>query len=59
MTVFTRRDGDVRHFYTSEKPPSAADQDDRHLDLTWGLWGALDMTPEGRGGFRPSRPPRR
>lgn len=33
MTVFTRRDGRVRHFYTSQKPPSAEGEDDRHLDL--------------------------
>jgi predicted dithiol-disulfide oxidoreductase (DUF899 family) len=58
-TVFTRRDGVVRHFYTAEKPASAAGQDDRHLDLTWALWGMLDLTPEGRADWRPSRPPRR
>ena len=59
MTVFTRRGEVVRHFYTSVKPPSAKGQDDRHLDALWALWGALDLTPEGRGDFRPSRPPRR
>lgn len=59
MTVFSRRDGRVRHVSTSTKPPSADGQDDRHLDLTWALWGLLDLTPEGRGDWRPSRPPRR
>ena len=59
MTVFTRGEGRVRHFYTSLKPPSVEGQDDRHLDLVWALWGALDLTPEGRGHWRPSRPPRR
>lgn len=59
MTVLTLRDGLVRHFGTSAKPPSAPGQDDRHLDLLWALWGALDLTPEGRGDFRPARPPRR
>ncbi len=59
MTVFTRRGGDVRHFYTAQKPPSTEGQDDRHLDLVWALWGALDLTPEGRGAWRPSRPSRR
>lgn len=59
MTVFTRSDGVVRHFGTSRKAPSAAGQDDRHLDLLWALWGALDLTPEGRGDFRPARPARR
>lgn len=59
MTVFSRREGNVRHFYTSQKPTSADGQDDRHLDLIWALWGALDLTPEGRGAWRPSRPSRR
>ncbi len=59
MTVFSRRDGQVRHFYTSQKPPSADGQDDRHLDQLWALWGALDLTPEGRTGWRPRRPSRR
>ena len=26
----------------------------RHLDQIWPLWGALDMTPEGRGDWYPS-----
>lgn len=59
MTVFSRRDGRVRHFYTSQKPPSADGQDDRHLDLLWALWGALDLTPEGRDDWRPRRSSRR
>lgn len=59
MTVFTRGDDGIRHFYTSRKPPSGADQDDRHLDQVWALWGALDLTPEGRGAWRPGRPSRR
>lgn len=58
MTVFTRRDGSIRHFYTSKKPPSSPGQDDRHLDLLWALWGSLDLTPEGRDDWRPSRPDR-
>lgn len=60
MNVFTRRDGSMRHFYATEKGPSESGQDDRHLDLLWALWGALDLTPEGRGeNWRPSRPRRR
>ncbi len=59
MTVFTRRDGRVRHFYTSRKPPSDDGQDHRHLDSVWALWGALDLTPEGREEWRPNRPRRR
>lgn len=52
MTVFARRDGEVRHFYTAAKPPSLDGQDDRHLDAVWALWGALDLTPEGREDWR-------
>jgi predicted dithiol-disulfide oxidoreductase (DUF899 family) len=60
MNVFTRRDGSTRHFYATEKGPSGSGQDDRHLDLLWTLWGALDLTPEGRGEhWRPTRPARR
>lgn len=59
MTVFSRREGRVRHFYTSRKGPTVEGQDDRHLDLLWALWGALDLTPEGRGDWRPGRPARR
>ncbi len=60
MNVFTRRDGPVRHFYASEKAATAPGEDDRHLDLVWALWGALDLTPEGRGDtWRPNRPERR
>jgi len=60
MNVFSRRDGSIRHFYATEKPPSGDGQDNRHLDQLWALWGALDLTPEGRGGdWRPDRPPRR
>ena len=60
MNVFTRRDGSIRHFYATEKPPSDAGEDNRHLDQLWALWGALDLTPEGRGGsWRPDRPARR
>jgi hypothetical protein len=60
INVFTRRDGTVRHFYATEKGPSSPGQDDRHLDLLWTLWGALDLTPEGRGpDWRPTRAPRR
>ena len=60
MNVFTRRDGTIRHFYATEKGPTESGHDDRHLDLLWTLWGALDLTPEGRGDeWRPNRPARR
>lgn len=59
MNVFTRRDQIVRHFYATEKTPTDPGEDDRHLDLVWALWGALDLTPEGRTDWRPDRPHRR
>jgi predicted dithiol-disulfide oxidoreductase (DUF899 family) len=48
MNVFTRRDGEIRHFYATEKGPTAPGQDDRHVDLLWPLWNVLDLTPGGR-----------
>jgi predicted dithiol-disulfide oxidoreductase (DUF899 family) len=51
FSVFTRRDGVVRHFYSGEMSGAMADpgQDPRgapDLDL---LWQMLDLAPEGRG----------
>ncbi len=51
FSVFTRRDGKIRHFYSGEMGGEMADpgQDPRgapDLDL---LWQLLDLTPEGRG----------
>jgi predicted dithiol-disulfide oxidoreductase (DUF899 family) len=51
FSVFSRRDGTVRHFYSGEMSAAMADpgQDPRgapDLDL---LWQMLDLTPEGRG----------
>ncbi|HEV2720260.1 MAG TPA: DUF899 family protein, partial [Thermoanaerobaculia bacterium] len=49
--VFVRRDGNVRHFWSSEllyEPPEAG-QDGRHVDMFWPLWNLFDLTPEGRG----------
>lgn len=48
MNVFTRRDGEIRHFYATEKGPTAPGQDDRHVDTLWPLWNVLDLTPGGR-----------
>lgn len=48
LNVFTRRDGQIRHFYATEKGPTGPGQDDRHVDLLWPLWNVLDMTPGGR-----------
>lgn len=51
FSVFSRRDGAIRHFYSGEMSFEMADpgQDPRgapDLDL---LWQMLDWTPEGRG----------
>ena len=49
--TFVKRDGAVRHFYSSEMAfvPSDPGQNPRHIDLMWPLWNVLDLTPEGRG----------
>jgi predicted dithiol-disulfide oxidoreductase (DUF899 family) len=51
FSVFMRRDGEIRHFYSGEMSGEMMDpgQDPRgapDLDL---LWQMLDLTPEGRG----------
>jgi predicted dithiol-disulfide oxidoreductase (DUF899 family) len=50
-TIFSRRDGEIRHFWSSELFFSALDpgQHPRHVDFMWPLWNVLDLTPEGRG----------
>jgi predicted dithiol-disulfide oxidoreductase (DUF899 family) len=49
--VFTRHDGTIRHFWTSEMGPPTADpgQDPRGAPDGDPLWTILDLTPEGRG----------
>jgi predicted dithiol-disulfide oxidoreductase (DUF899 family) len=51
FSVFTRRDGTVRHFYTGEMSGEMADprQDPRGAPDLDPLWLMLDVTPEGRG----------
>jgi predicted dithiol-disulfide oxidoreductase (DUF899 family) len=51
FSVFTRRDGTVRHFYSSEMSGRMADpgQDPRGAPDLDPLWLMLDFTPEGRG----------
>ncbi len=51
-TVFVRRDGRIRHFWSSELwfASHDADQGPRHADFMWPLWAMLDRTPGGRGG---------
>ena len=50
-TVFTRRDGRVRHFWSGEMSGAMADpgQDPRGAPDPDPLWLLLDTTPEGRG----------
>ena len=48
-TVFTRRDGMIRHFWSQEMIASDPGQDPRGAPDPAPLWGVLDLTPEGRG----------
>jgi predicted dithiol-disulfide oxidoreductase (DUF899 family) len=50
-SVFTRRDGRIRHFWSGEMGPATADpgQDPRGSPELDPLWAVLDTTPEGRG----------
>ena len=49
-SVFTRRDGVIRHFWSSElmAAPSDEGQHPRHVDYMWPFWKMLDSTPAGR-----------
>jgi predicted dithiol-disulfide oxidoreductase (DUF899 family) len=51
LNVFTRRDGEIRHFWSSElyAAPRGTGQGPRHVDFIWPIWSVLDTTPEGRG----------
>jgi predicted dithiol-disulfide oxidoreductase (DUF899 family) len=51
FSVFTRRDGVIRHFYSAEMSGEMADpgQDPRGAPDLDPLWSLLDWTPEGRG----------
>jgi predicted dithiol-disulfide oxidoreductase (DUF899 family) len=51
FTVFSRRDGVIRHFYSAEMSGEMADpgQDPRGAPDMDPLWLMLDWTPEGRG----------
>jgi predicted dithiol-disulfide oxidoreductase (DUF899 family) len=56
LNVFEKTDGVVRHVWASELAfaPRDEGQDPRHIDMVWPLWNFLDLSPEGRGDFRPS-----
>ena len=49
-TVFTRRDGRIHHFWSSELflAPTDPGQHPRHVDFLWPVWAVFDRTPEGR-----------
>ena len=51
FNVFTRRDGNIRHFWSGEMGGGTADpgQDPRGAPDLMPLWTILDSTPEGRG----------
>ena len=51
LTVFTRSDGTVRHFWSGEMSGEMADsgQDPRGAPDVDPLWTILDLTPAGRG----------
>jgi predicted dithiol-disulfide oxidoreductase (DUF899 family) len=52
MSVFTRRNGTIHHFWSGEMSGEMADpgQDPRGAPDPDILWSILDLTPEGRGG---------
>jgi hypothetical protein len=49
-TVFTRREGRIHHFWSSELwyEPAEPAQHKRHVDLLWPMWAIFDRLPEGR-----------
>jgi predicted dithiol-disulfide oxidoreductase (DUF899 family) len=51
LSIFTRRDGTVRHFWSGEMSGEMADpgQDPRGAPDVDPLWTILDLTPAGRG----------
>ena len=57
LNVFEKgSDGVIRHVWASELlyAPLEPGQDPRHIDMVWPLWNFLDLSPDGRGDFRPS-----
>lgn len=53
MHVFTKRDGKIHHFWSSEVLYVPSQTDPRHVDPVWPLWNLLDLTPQGRGDLYP------
>lgn len=52
LSVFTRRDGKIYHFWSGETSGEMADpgQDPRGAPDPDPLWSVFDLTPDGRGG---------
>ncbi len=50
-TVFSRSNGSIHHFWSSELflAPTDPGQHPRHVDFLWPVWAVFDRTPEGRG----------
>jgi predicted dithiol-disulfide oxidoreductase (DUF899 family) len=54
-SVFTKRDGVIRHFWSSElmDAPAEPGQHPRHVDYMWPFWTMQDRTPGGRADWEP------
>ena len=50
LNVFTRADGEIRHFWGSELMAAPRDpgMEPRHVDFMWPVWNVLDVTTRGR-----------
>jgi predicted dithiol-disulfide oxidoreductase (DUF899 family) len=55
INVFQKTNDQIYHFYNSELlyAPTEPGQDPRHVDLIWPIWNLFDLTPQGRGDWRP------
>jgi len=49
-SVFTKHDGVIRHFWSSELMAAPTDEGEhpRHVDYMWPFWKMFDSTPAGR-----------
>jgi predicted dithiol-disulfide oxidoreductase (DUF899 family) len=54
-SVFTKRDGAIRHFWSSElmAAPTEPGEQPRHVDYMWPFWTMQDRTPSGRVDWEP------
>ena len=49
FSIFTRKSGSIRHFWSGEMKTADPGQDPRGAPDLMSLWTILDSTPEGRG----------